>query len=305
MRLYDPTEGRILVDGVDLRSLNSASLFRRFAVVQQSTELFGGSILQNLTYGLTKEEWSMADVHTACVQANCLDFILGFEEGFSTRVGERGVRLSGGQRQRLSIARAMLRKASVLLLDEATSSLDGESESLVQAALDALIARGQCTILLVAHRLSTVINAQQIAVLDGGHIVERGTHDELVNTEGSIYRKLVQRQLARKQNLIEADATAEADGNTDEEKAEADAKRAAVDDVDAIWDDEDEQQRQTSPPPQPSKQTFSPHSVATASLVHPDVSSSPAAVSSSSLHPIIPSPLPAPFSGLEPSPTVP
>ncbi len=123
MRLYEPSSGRILLDGRDIKHMHVASLFRHFAVVQQATELFGGSILQNLTYGLKpEEEWSMSSVHSACIQANCLDFILGFEEGFATRVGERGVRLSGGQRQRLSIARAMLRQASVLLLDEAKQS---------------------------------------------------------------------------------------------------------------------------------------------------------------------------------------
>jgi len=201
-RFYDVQQGRILLDGNDFKDLKLSSLHSHMAVVTQTTELFAGTIKENLIYGLEDGKWSMSDVEDACRQANAHDFIMQFEEGYETRVGERGVRLSGGQKQRLSIARAMLRKARLLYLDEATSSLDAESEALVQEALDALIARGHCTILLVAHRLSTVMNAHQIAVLDGGKIAESGTHDELVQ-RGGIYARLVQRQLARKANLIE------------------------------------------------------------------------------------------------------
>merc|ERR1711871_256802 len=132
-------------------------------------------------------------------------------DGYATRVGERGVRLSGGQRQRIAIARVFLRKPRVLLLDEATSALDAESEALVQQALDELIGSGgggggdgKCTVVLVAHRLSTVMNADIIAVVDKGRIAERGTHDELVDA-GGIYAKLVSRQMARQANQIEQD----------------------------------------------------------------------------------------------------
>ena len=209
MRFYEPTSGRILLDGHDYRELNLGSVHRAMAVVTQTTELFRGTILENLTYGLEAGSWTQPQVEEACRQANAHEFIVAFEEGYETRVGERGVRLSGGQKQRLSIARAMLRDARLLLLDEATSSLDGESEALVQSALDALIARGRCTILLVAHRLSTVINADQICVLDAGRIAERGTHQQLLDRDG-LYAKLVHRQLARKQNLVDDESLAAA-----------------------------------------------------------------------------------------------
>jgi ABC-type multidrug transport system ATPase subunit len=159
--------------------------------------------------------------------------------------------LSGGQKQRLSIARAMLRKSRILFLDEATSALDAESEHLVQAALDRLIALGNCTILLVAHRLSTVMNADQICVLDGGVIRERGTHDQLIQLEDGIYAKLVQRQLARKQNIIEDEAVGAAvAGKTAKEAKEAQEKlkekKSKLDDFDSLFDEEEEKRQTTA-----------------------------------------------------------
>jgi len=145
----------------------------------------------------------------ASKKACAYDFIMGFPDGFSTRIGERGVRISGGQKQRISIARAFLRKPKILLLDEATSALDAESEAQVQVALDRLIAEGNATIILVAHRLSTVINAHQICVLSEGGIIEKGTHDELIEARGTYYA-LVQRQLKKAADVLdEAEAEKE------------------------------------------------------------------------------------------------
>ncbi|XP_024363403.1 ABC transporter B family member 25 isoform X2 [Physcomitrium patens] len=178
MRFYDPTAGRILLDGWDLRDLNLKSVHQHMGLVAQETQMFACSILENITYGLSS--WRQEDLEEAAKYANAHDFIMKFPEGYATRVGERGVRLSGGQRQRIAIARMLLRRPKVLLLDEATSSLDTESEALVQQALDRLIGEGGRTIVLVAHRLSTVRNADNIAVLDKGRLVEQGTHEELL-----------------------------------------------------------------------------------------------------------------------------
>ena len=154
MRFYDPSEGRIMLDGHPLTALNLRWVHQNMGLVAQETQLFAKTIKENLVYGC--EKYTEEDIIEAARAANAHDFIASFPDGYETRVGERGVRLSGGQKQRLSIARVMLRKPRILLLDEATSALDAESEALVQEALDKLIGGGGRTIVLVAHRLSTV-----------------------------------------------------------------------------------------------------------------------------------------------------
>ncbi|CAI7924646.1 unnamed protein product [Closterium sp. NIES-53] len=178
MRFYDPVQGRIVMDGRDLRELNLRSVHAHMGLVAQDTQMWACSIEENIAYGLPS--YTRAEVEEAAKHSNAHDFITKFPEGYATRVGERGVRLSGGQRQRIAIARMLLRRPRVLLLDEATSALDAESEALVQGALDRLIAEGGRTIVLVAHRLSTVRNADSICVLEGGRVAEHGTHEQLL-----------------------------------------------------------------------------------------------------------------------------
>eukprot|EP00903_Cladosiphon_okamuranus_P007815 g7561.t1 len=204
LRFYDPRGGRILVDGVPLTDLNLRSLHRKTAIVAQDTQLFATSIYENITYGLEEGEFTEEDVYTAARQACAHDFIIGFADGYQTRVGERGTRLSGGQKQRVAIARALLRKPRILLLDEATSALDAESEASVQEALDTLVegGAGSTTVVLVAHRLSTVMKADNIAVMDKGRLVEQGTHDNLMEA-GGVYSSLVARQISRAANTLQ------------------------------------------------------------------------------------------------------
>src|SRR6185436_5614127 len=179
-RFYDPTEGRITIDGKDLRQVTVESWYRQVALVPQETILFGGTILDNIRYGnMAANE---AVVLEASKAAHAHDFITGLPDGYQTLVGEKGVNLSGGQRQRIAIARAILKNPRILLLDEATSSLDAESERLVQEALARLMA-GRTTI-IVAHRLTTVQNADRILVLNKGRIVEEGTHASLMEQRG-------------------------------------------------------------------------------------------------------------------------
>lgn len=188
-RFYDPTSGQIFVDGKALRDVTLTSLRGQIGLVPQETQLFSGSIRENLRYG--NLEASEADIQAAAQAANAEEFILRLAEGYNTLVGERGVKLSGGQRQRIAIARAILRNPRILLLDEATSSLDSESEGLVQEALNRLMI-GRTTV-IIAHRLSTVHMANRIAVLDAGRLVELGNHAELIAMKG-LYARLYQLQ---------------------------------------------------------------------------------------------------------------
>lgn len=189
LRFYDPQGGRITLDGTDLRDIALTSLRDHMALVSQDPVLFSGSILDNIRYGRLAA--TDAEVEAAARAANAHDFIEEFPQGYLTRVGERGVQLSGGQRQRVSIARAILRDPPVLILDEATSALDAESEFLVQEALETL--QRDRTTLVIAHRLSTIRHADTIVVLDGGKVVEQGSHDALIEAGGA-YAKLVARQ---------------------------------------------------------------------------------------------------------------
>jgi len=188
-RLYDPTKGRITLDGMDLRAVSLLSLRSHIGAVPQETTLFHGTIRDNIAYG--KPQATFEEILEAARRANADDFIREQPEGYDTPIGERGLRLSGGQRQRIAIARALLRDPKILILDEATSALDAESESLVQDALNTLM-KGRTT-LIIAHRFSTIRNANRILVLDKGGIAEVGSHDELL-ARGGIYARLYQMQ---------------------------------------------------------------------------------------------------------------
>jgi subfamily B ATP-binding cassette protein MsbA len=190
-RFYDVSSGRVLVDGVDVRDQDVASLRSSMAAVPQEVQLFSGSIAENLR--IARPDATDEELVSACRSANADRFIVEFPDGYDTVVGERGVQLSGGQRQRVAIARALLADPRILILDEATSSLDAESEALVQEALDRLM-EGRTT-LVIAHRLSTVRDADRLIVIAGGRIVEQGDHDELVRENG-VYARLYARQLA-------------------------------------------------------------------------------------------------------------
>jgi ATP-binding cassette, subfamily B, bacterial MsbA len=188
-RFYDPTSGRIRIDGIDIRTITQSSLRSQIALVPQDVHLFGTSILDNIRYG--RLDATDEQVAEAAKAANADGFIRQLENGYASAVGERGVKLSGGQRQRIAIARAILRDPRILLLDEATSSLDSESETAVQDALERLM-RGR-TAFIIAHRLSTVRHADRIVVVDGGRIVETGTHESLIARSGR-YRRLYELQ---------------------------------------------------------------------------------------------------------------
>jgi ATP-binding cassette subfamily B protein len=190
-RLYDPKAGRLLLDGHPYSTLDAEWLRRQVGVVAQEPLLFSTSIADNIRYG--RPDASDAEVEAAAKTANAHAFISGFPEGYKTLVGERGIQLSGGQKQRVAIARAVLKNPRILILDEATSALDAESEHLVREALERLM-KGRTT-LVIAHRLSTVKDANRVVVLDAGRVVQVGTHAALVGEEG-LYRRLVERQFA-------------------------------------------------------------------------------------------------------------
>ncbi|KAF1315251.1 Multidrug resistance protein abc superfamily, partial [Globisporangium splendens] len=194
-RFYDPTSGTVTLDGTDLRDLSLPWVRERISLVNQEPVLFAGTIAENIAMG--KPGATREEVMDAAKKANAFDFINNFPNGFDTDVGDRGAQVSGGQKQRIAIARAILRDPEVLLLDEATSALDNESERVVQESLDRLLASKQRTTIIVAHRLSTIRNADVIAVTQDGAIVEQGTHDELMRVPGGIYKSLVARQVAQ------------------------------------------------------------------------------------------------------------
>jgi ABC-type multidrug transport system fused ATPase/permease subunit len=196
MKFYTPQEGHIAIDGKNINDFELQALRQNIGIVPQEVILFGGTIMENISYG--KPTASVEEIREAARKANALQFIEEFPEGLDTVVGERGVKLSGGQRQRIAIARAILKDPSILILDEATSSLDAESEHLVQQALETLML-GRTTI-IIAHRLATIRQVDTIFVLKSGEIVESGSHEELLTYENGVYSNLVRLQLEPTEN---------------------------------------------------------------------------------------------------------
>jgi subfamily B ATP-binding cassette protein MsbA len=188
-RFYDPTSGRILWDGRDLRDFSTADLRRQIALVSQDVVLFDASVAENI--GLGRDGATPSEIEQAARQAFAHDFISDLPRGYDTRVGERGVMLSGGQKARISLARAFLRNAPILILDEATAALDAEAEKEVQKAVDAL-EEGR-TVICIAHRLSTLANMDEIAVLESGRIVERGPYTRLL-AQGGLFARMAAQQ---------------------------------------------------------------------------------------------------------------
>ena len=183
-RFYDVTEGSITLDGEDIRNFNQDELRRLIGIVSQESILFNDTVKNNIALGLPN--LTQNEIEMAAKAAYAHDFILEMENGYDTLVGERGGKLSGGQRQRLSIARALLKNPEILILDEATSNLDTESEALIQESLGELM-KGRTTF-VIAHRLSTIRKADQILVVEDGHIAEQGNHDELIAKEGRYHQ---------------------------------------------------------------------------------------------------------------------
>ena len=189
-RFYDPTSGRIILDGTDLKEVRIEDIRKLMGIVTQETILFNETVRSNISYGI--EKCSEEKIIAAAKAANAHNFVLELPNGYDTIIGEKGTKLSGGQRQRLSIARALLKNPPIMILDEATSALDNESEVLVQEAIERLMA--ERTTFVIAHRLSTIRNADRIIVLDKGKIVQDGKHDDLLAQESGIYRKLYELQ---------------------------------------------------------------------------------------------------------------
>jgi len=190
-RFYDPLQGFVKLGGHPMFDINTDWFRKRVGIVSQEPVLFAKTIGENIAYG---RDATTEEIEEAAKQANAHDFIAAFEDGYDTNVGERGIKLSGGQKQRVAIARALIMDPDILLLDEATSALDAESEHLVQEAIDrAMVGR---TVLVIAHRLSTVRDASRVIVISKGTIAEQGTHDELLEMNG-VYKKLVLRQLEK------------------------------------------------------------------------------------------------------------
>jgi len=186
MRVYDPDDGQILIDGFDIKQIKKEDLRRNIGIVPQEPILFNSSIGYNIGYPL--ENTTKEEIENAARLANLHDFIITLEKGYDTVVGERGVKLSGGQKQRLAIARVFLLNPKIIIFDEATSHLDSESEKLIQESLKRL--SKDKTLIIIAHRLSTIMRADKIIVLDNGKIIEKGLHDELISKSGGIYKKL-------------------------------------------------------------------------------------------------------------------
>jgi len=202
-RTYDVDQGRVLVDGVDVRDWDLAALRRQISIIEQDIFLFSRTIAENIAYG--RPDAPMEEIVAAAQAAQAHDFVMGFPEGYQTRVGERGVTLSGGQRQRVTIARALLLNPPILLMDDSTSSVDVETEYLIQQALQATMV--DRTSVVIAHRLSTVKNADRIVVLEHGRIVEIGKHEELLALNG-IYKRIYDTQLADQEEAAEEAALA-------------------------------------------------------------------------------------------------
>jgi ATP-binding cassette subfamily B protein/subfamily B ATP-binding cassette protein MsbA len=196
-RFHDPTRGRIVVNGMDIRDFRLRTYRDLLAIVQQDVFLFDGSVRDNIAYA--RHTATEAEVEDAARRANAHEFIVRLPEQYETFIGERGVKLSGGQQQRLAIARAILAKPQILILDEATSNLDTESEQLIQASMSTLLA-GRTTF-VIAHRLSTVRRADLILLLEEGRVIERGAHDELMRARGEYYR-MVLRQMEQTEEGI-------------------------------------------------------------------------------------------------------
>jgi ATP-binding cassette subfamily B protein len=189
LRFYDPSQGRVTFDGVAITDADPRELRRHIALVPQDSVVFAASVAENIRFG--RPDATDAEIEKAAELAHASEFVRRLPQGFATQLGERGVTLSGGQRQRISIARAILRDAPLLLLDEATSSLDAESETLVQDALEKLMA--ERTTLVIAHRLATVLSCDRILVMEDGRIVEEGTHESLIQA-GGLYARLARLQ---------------------------------------------------------------------------------------------------------------